>query len=239
MHAIAPVSWKDPALWRAGVLLTGFLLPPCLAFVGAMKGWKRKQGALERKAISAVLLGAVVLANWFTLAFYIFRDEIGGVGLHSDSDRFTVALLLFSILLVVLSTRARSFRIGLALASFLLLMMWFSIAYAPQHWLERADFESVTVDQHPLPATMYIGNPRHSEAEAIALLHVPSLGDYFFDFGDETFREASKHEIVALPFGAWTWHKMVHGKFNPPLPFQRVNECRIPLSGGRVLTVTF
>ena len=58
-----------------------------------------------------------------------------------------------------------------------------------------------------------------SEAEAIAVVHVPGVGDYFLDFSEETFREASKHELVALPFGAWTSRTMSHGKFGPPLPF--------------------
>ena len=86
---------------------------------------------------------------------------------------------------------------------------------------------------------MYIGNPRQSEAESIGLVHVPGVGDYFLDFGEETFRRASKREVVTLPFGAWTWRQITGGKFSPPLPFQHVNECRIPLSGGRVLTVAF
>jgi hypothetical protein len=64
-------------------------------------------------------------------------------------------------------------------------------------------------------------------------------GSYFLDFSEETFREASKYEFVPLPFGAWTWKPMTHGEFGPPLPFRNVNEYRIPLSGGRVLTVEF
>jgi hypothetical protein len=74
--------------------------------------------------------------------------------------------------------------------------MRFSIAYSPEHWLEREGFGSVRVDDRPVPATVYIGNP--SEAEAIALVHVPNVGDFLVDFSEETFREASKHEFIAL-----------------------------------------
>jgi hypothetical protein len=108
-------------------------------------------------------------------------------------------------------------------ANFLVLVMWFSIAYAPQHWLERFDFETVKVDDRPVPATMYIGNPRRSEAEAIAVVHVPGVGDYFLDFSEETFREASKHELVALPFGAWTWRTIESRKIRPALA---ISQCK-------------
>lgn len=153
--------------------------------------------------------------------------------------RFTSLFLIVSLSLVVLSLRASSFRLGVLVANFLVLVMWFSFAYAPKHWLERFDFETVKIDDRPVPAAMYIGNPWHSEAEAIAIVRVPGVGDYLLDCNGETFREASKHELVAMPFGAWTWRAMSDGKFGPPLPFRNVNEYRIPLSDGRVLTVSF
>jgi hypothetical protein len=239
MHTVPPVTWKDPAFWRVGVVLVGFLLPPVLGLLGAIKG--RKEGELrpERKGFSSLILGAAVLANWIVFGFYVATEQIGGFGINYQINRFTGVFVIVSLSLLILSIRARSYRVGLSLANFLLLIMWFSIAYAPQHWLERMDLESVTVDDRPVSATMYIGNPRHSEAEAIALVHVPGVGDYFLDFRDETFRPATRHEVVTLRFGAWTWRQMTHGKFGPPLPFRNVNECRIPLSGGRVLTVAF
>ncbi|HVO81408.1 MAG TPA: hypothetical protein VMT28_11790 [Terriglobales bacterium] len=214
-------------------------MPPILGLVGAIKGWKHRQLPRERKEFSSVALGTAVLANWLVLGFYVVTEQIGGVGIDFHIVRFTGAFLILSFLLLMFSIRAQSFRVGLSLASFLALVLWFSVAYAPQHWLARMNFESVTVDGRPVPAVMYIGNPRQSEAEAIALVHVPNVGDYFFDFGEETFREASKHDVVALPFGAWSWRQMTYGKFWPPLPSRHINECRIPLSSGRVLTVDF
>ena len=73
------------------------------------------------------------------------------------------------------------------------------------------------VDAVPVPATVYIGNPRQSEAEAIALVHVPNVGDYLVDFSEETFRQASKPEFITLYYGAWTWKPMTHGRFGPAL----------------------
>ena len=239
MHTVHPVIWRDPTLWRVAVLLAGLLLPPILGFVGAIRGWKQGQLPRDRKVFSSVALGAAVLANWLVFGFYILTEKIGGVGVNYSIGRFTFVFLILSLSLIILSIRADSFRTGLSLANFLMLIMWFSIAYAPEHWLKRMGYERVTVDGRPVPAKMYIGNPRQSEAEAVAVVHVPRVGDYFLDFSDETFREACKHEVVALPFGAWTWRKMGRGRFNPPLPFRNVNEYRIPLSGGRVLIVAF
>ncbi len=231
--------WRDPDRWRIALLLVALVLPLVLGFVALVKGWKRRQPLQGRKPVSSVVLGAAVLGNWLAFGFYVVSEPIGGTGLHYHIGRLTTAFLILSLSLLILSLRSRSFRVSLSLANFLLVLLWFSIAYAPQHWLERMDFERVTIDGHPVPATMYIGNPRHSEAQAIAVVHLPGVGDYFLDFGEETFREASKHEVVALPFGAWTWRRMDRGKFSPPLPFRNVNECRIPLSGGRVLSVAF
>jgi hypothetical protein len=186
-----------------------------------------------------VWLGVVVTANWLVFAVFIVTDRPGGAGLNYYIDRLTGLFLILSLLLLILSIRASSFRWGLSVANCLMLIMWFSTAYAPQHWLERVDFGIVKVDDRPIPATMYLGKPRQSEAEAFAIVRVPGVGDCFLNFGEETFREASKHEFVALPFGAWTWRTMSHGEFSAPLPFRNVNEYRIPLSGGRLLTVAF
>jgi hypothetical protein len=88
-------------------------------------------------------------------------------------------------------------------------------------------------------AAVYIGNPTSNEADAIALVHVPSVGNYLVDFSSETFREASSDEVVVLNVGAWTWNPMKQGQFRAPLPFLHVNECRIPISDGRVMTIMF
>jgi hypothetical protein len=167
--------WRDVALWRIAVLLAGLLLPPVLGLVGAIRGLR--QGRLlprERKAFSSVVLGIAALVNWSVFVFYLVTEPIGGMRVNYRIGRFTSLFLIVSLSLVVLSLRASSFRLGVLVANFLVLVMWFSFAYAPKHWLERFDFETVKIDDRPVPAAMYIGNPWHSEAEAIAI--VPRAG---------------------------------------------------------------
>lgn len=239
MHMIPPAVWSDPAKWRIAVLFAGLLLPPILGLFCVARGRKRKRSPHGGKSNSPIILGAAVLANWIVFVFYLATEKIGGLGVDYHLSRFTPLLLTLSLFLLAVSIPAKSFRWSLLVANFLLLVMWFTIAYSPEHWLERQDFGRVKVDDHPVPATVYIGNPRQSEAEAIALVHVPNVGDYLVDFSEETFREASKHEFVTLYYGAWTWKTMTQGRFVPPLPFREVNECRIPLSDGRVVTIAF
>lgn len=212
-------------------------MPPALCLVGLIRG--RKKGPLrDWKKVSPVLLGVVALINWIVLVCFIANEKVG-VGLDYHLSHWTPALLGLSLLSVVVSIGAYAFRRSFLIANFLLLFMWFDIGYAPSHWLERVDFSSVSVNGQPVPATVYIGNPTLSEAEAIAFVQVPSVGNYFVDFSSENFREASSHEVIVLRFGAWTWKPMNQGQFRPPLPYLHVNECRIPMSDGRVMAVAF
>jgi hypothetical protein len=93
-------------------------------------------------------------------------------------------------------------------------------------------------DQH-IPSIAYFGNPRQSEAEAIALVHVPNVGDYYFDFGQEKYRSASSWEFVRLGYGIWTWGRMTKGQWNEPLPTLDMNETRLRLADGKVLVIPF
>jgi hypothetical protein len=234
---LPPVLWRVAALWRVGLRLAGLLLPPALALVGVIRGWK-KGGLGDWKKISPVLLGVVALSNWIVLVCFMANEKVG-VGLDYHLSHWIPVLLGFSLLSVVASIGAYAFRRAFLIANFLLLFTWFDIGYAPSHWLERADFGSVRVNGQPVPAAVYLGNPTLSEAEAIALVHVPGIGNYFVDFSSENFREASSHEVIILYFGAWTWKPMNQGQFRPPLPYLHVNECRIPMSDGRVMAVAF
>jgi hypothetical protein len=234
---LLPVLWRVAALWRVGLRLSGLLLPPALALVGLFRGWKK--GSLgDWKKISPVILGVVALINWVVLACFIANEKVG-VGLDYRLSRWTPALLGLSLVSVVVSIGAYAFRRSFLIANSLLLFMWFDIGYAPNHWLDRVDFGIVSVNGQSVPAAVYIGNPTLSEAEAIAFVHVPGIGNYFVDFSSENFRESSSHEAVVLYFGAWTWKPMNQGQFHPPLPYLHVNECRIPMSDGRVMTVAF
>ena len=78
----------------------------------------------------------------------------------------------------------RGFRLvaGLLLMVFIVVGFWFF--YAPTHWL--APFTgAVSVDEHIVEANLYIGHPTDNEAEAIAFVHVPGIGDYVLDFEQE------------------------------------------------------
>jgi hypothetical protein len=234
---LTPVVWRVAALWRVGLRLTGLLLPPALALVGLFRSWKK--GSLgDWKKISPVILGVVALINWVMLACFIANEKVG-IGLDYHLSRWTPALLGLSLVSVVVSIGAYAFRRSFLIANSLLLFMWFDIGYAPNHWLQRVDFGIVSVNGQLVPAAVYIGNPTLSEAEAIAFVHVPGIGNYFVDFNSENFREASSHEAVVLYFGAWAWKPMNQGQFRPPLPYLHFNECRIPMSDGRVMTVAF
>ena len=114
----------------------------------------------------------------------------------------------------------------------------FWLFYAPAHWLTPFT-GTVTVDDHPAQADLYIGNPTHREAYAIAFVHVPGVGDYFLDFEEEKYREASSHEFIRFKRGVWTFAPMNQGRFIPPLPFRKINEFHITASNGHTVAVQF
>ena len=112
------------------------------------------------------------------------------------------------------------------------------LIYTPAHWLTPFT-GAVTVDERPVQADLYIGHPTNSEAEAIAFVHVPGVGDYFLDFEQEKYREASSSEFMRFKRGVWTFAPMNEGRFVPPLPFRGINEFRLPPSNGHTVTVQF
>ena len=133
---------------------------------------------------------------------------------------------------------SKKYRIALAtLVAIVLAVLWF--LYSPDHWLSRITFATVSVDGRPVRADLFIGNPAYSEAEAIVLVHVPGVGDFFLNFLDENYREASGHEFVRLPRGIWTFKSMRQGRFVAPLQSVNLNEFRIASSSGHIVTVQF
>jgi hypothetical protein len=89
----------------------------------------------------------------------------------------------------------RPFKLIAGLLLLVLIAGGLWLFYAPAHWLTPFT-GTVTVDEHAAQADLYIGNPTHREAEAIAFVHVPGVGDYFLDFEQEKYREASRHEFA-------------------------------------------
>jgi hypothetical protein len=89
--------------------------------------------------------------------------------------------------------------------------LWF--AYAPEHWLHRAEFATTKVDEQAVRADVYIGHPTENQAEAIALVSIPTVGDYYLDFEEEKYREGSDREFIHLGRGIWTLKSMRTGRF--------------------------
>lgn len=125
------------------------------------------------------------------------------------------------------------------LVNFLLISLWVTIAYAPSHWLREWDCGSVKIDGRPTPASVYIGHPTDSEAEAVVLVRVPAAADYFLSFGEERVRVATEHEYIRVPGGVWSIPSMRDMVFTRSLAFQHTNEFRIASPNGGVVSVQF
>ena len=134
--------------------------------------------------------------------------------------------------------RKRPFKFIAGLFFLALIAGVFWLFYAPTHWLTPFT-GTVTLDEHPAQAELYIGNPTHREAEAIAFVHVAGVGDYFLDFEQENYREASSHEFMRFKRGVWTFAPMNAGRFVALLPFRRINEFHIATSSGHTIAVQF
>ncbi|MDQ1453541.1 MAG: hypothetical protein QOK38_3407 [Acidobacteriaceae bacterium] len=134
----------------------------------------------------------------------------------------------FGIALVALAVAACGLWIAAMLGS-----------YSREHWMGRADWPVVKVDDRPVSADVYIGTPTHYESDAISLVRAPGVGDYFLNFDGESYRDASHHEFIdLLGGGVWTSKPMGEGHFSECLPMLNINEFRFS-SHGHTLTVQF
>jgi hypothetical protein len=217
-------------------LLGWFLSPAVLGIVALFR--LRRDGPPKSSLKAALLfgLGVGLLADWLLFAFVFVKSQ-DSYGAYFETSALTGLLLLFAIMAVLASAAAR--RWLLTAAACLLATLWVGIVYAQAHWLVREDFGSAKIQQRPVQATIYFGNPRDSEAEAMALVRVPGIGDYYFDFLSEKYRSASRNEFIPFHYGVWTIRPMTYGDFRQPLKPQDINELRIQLNDGRVLIVTF
>jgi hypothetical protein len=186
----------------------------------------------------SITIGSAAVANWI-LFIVLFIKAKTPYGVIFQTSLLTHGLLLLSCFAVIASLALFRWRWSLMLANFLLITLWLSVAYAPSHWLKDWDCGSVKIDGRPTPASMYIGHPTDSEAEAIVLVHVPAEADYFLSFGEEKVRVTTEHEYVRVPGGVWSFRSMRDMVFSDPLPFQQINEFRISSPKGRVFSVQF
>jgi len=229
VHLISP--------WIRVSVGPAWLVSPGVLAIVALWRWKRLRDPGGWKGTWPLILGTAALANWILLLRFLIKSETP-YGAYYQTSALTGVLLLLSLLGGIASI-AYAGRWQLPLANLFLLTLWVGIVYVPAHWLGRVDFGSVKVDDRLVPAAVYFGNPTDSEAETITLVHVPGVGDYFFDVSEETFRQASKNEFIQLHYGVWTFRSIRQGEFRPQLPDRNPNECRIALAGGHMLTIEF
>jgi hypothetical protein len=222
---------------RATLVLAWLVSPPFLVLL-AVAIWRRTRHAQSSKTRVSVAIYSATVANWilFIVLFIKGQTPYGAV---FQTSPVTHGLLLLSCFAVIVSLAVSRWRWPLLLANLFLITLWVTFAYAPSHWLKDWEYGSVKIDGRPTAASLYIGHPMDSEAEAIVLVHVPAAADYFLSFGEEKVRVATEHEYVRVPGGVWSFRSMRDMVFTEPLPFQRINEFRIATSTGGVVSVEF
>lgn len=104
--------------------------------------------------------------------------------------------------------------------------------------MKRVHGPTVAVDDQPVNADAYLGNPTDYEAEAFLLVRIPNTGDYLFSFGNENYRVLARREYLLLPGRAWILRPIGSGDFVKPMSPQRVNEFRLS-AHGHLVTVRF
>jgi hypothetical protein len=128
-------------------------------------------------------------------------------------------------------------KAGIVLVVSTVVLLWFSY---PEHWLKHVSkLATVTVDDRPVPAEAYLGHPTENEAEAFLLVNISGVGDYLFNFEEESYRQVSRSEFVRLRGGVVTFKPMSKGRWLKPLPFRNLNEFRVDSSTGQLIIVRF
>ena len=128
--------------------------------------------------------------------------------------------------------------IALILVAAMLVALWFW--YLPEHWLGQAkNFATVTVNDRPVQADTYIGNPDGNEADAFLLVRINAGANYLFNLDAETYREVSSREFVRLGRGLFVFKPVSRGKWVSPLPFRNVNEFRVKSLSDQLTVVRF
>jgi hypothetical protein len=220
------------------VLVVAWLVsPPSLVALAVLR-WRRSRTGSVAKSGILVPVGVVVVANW-ALFIVLFIKAQTPYGTIFQISALTHTLLLFSCVGAVASLTRATGRWLLFSANILLITVWIAVAYVPAHWMGEWDYGNVTVDGRPTSAALFIAHLSDSEAEAIVLVQIPTVSDYFLSFGEEKVRLAGKHEYIRLPGGVWSLPSLRDMSFVDPLPPQRLNEFRIASPQGRIVWVQF
>ncbi len=160
------------AVIRALLILLWLLSPA--VFLLLYLGGLRPAMSIQRRRIGIWLAVSSVAINWILFVVLLIRAQTP-YGMIFQTSLLTDVLLGLSCVGVVLGIR----KWRLAMANVALITLWVTIAYAPAHWLGHWRVEgTVRVDGRQVGATLFLGNPYDSEAEAIALVDIP--GDSIF-----------------------------------------------------------
>jgi hypothetical protein len=160
--------------------------------------------------------------------------------MYFRTSRETAVLLLLSFISGIATFAGSSGRWQLAFASAMIVSLWVCIGYAPAHYLRRATFGSVSVDDQPAGAYVYLGHPTDTEAEAFALVQIEKGGgDYLLNFDSGKIRPASESEYVRIPGGVWFFRSMQDGTFAETSPRRHMNQFLIRSGEGHVIAVQF
>ena len=215
-----------------------WLVSPVVLAINALLMWRRKWHQF-RGTVVPLMIAAVILILWSLFIISLVGAQTPYV-MYYQTSRLTDISLTASLFVLLASAVSSGSRWQLLPASLLLLVsLWIGVVYAPAHWLERIDLGAVTVNEHHVPAMIFVGHPTDMEAEAIVLVHTSAAGDYFFDFDSEKVRTAGTHEYLRLPGGAWCFRSVRDMKFVEPLPSRRVNEFRVASPEGGILSWQF
>jgi hypothetical protein len=216
-----------------------WLVSPPILTVSGLRDWKRRRGNAGLKGALPLALGTVLLADWALFVRFLIHSATP-YGMYFRPSWATAALLLLSFAAVIASLAAPMGRWQPAVASVLILSLWVCIGYAPAHYLRRVAFVTVTIDDQPVAARVYLGHPTDMEAEAFALVRLEhGVSDYLLDFDSGKVRLASRSEYIRFPGGVWYLRSVQLGTFAEPLPPQQLNQFRVLSRDGHVVTVQF
>jgi hypothetical protein len=225
-------------IFVAAAKILWLVLPPILTVFG-LRSWKRNRSGTGFRVALPLALGTVLLSEWVLFIHFMIHSATP-YGMYFRTNRGTDELLLLSFLVAIGSVAAPTGRWQLVAASVLILSLWVGVGYAPAHYLSRIEFAKVSVNDQSVAASVYMGQPTDSEAEALALVRLENgEGDYLLDFGSEKTRPTERSEYIRVPGGVWFLRSMQSGAFAEPLPPRQMNQFRLLGLDGRVVTVQF
>src|ERR1700677_3685547 len=176
------------------VLVVAWLVSPPFLVALAVLRWRRSRTGSVTKSSILVPVAVVVVANW-ALFILLFIKAQTPYGVVFQTSALTHTLLFLSCVGAVASLTIATGRWLLFSANIFLITVWIVVAYAPAHWMGEWEYGKVTVDGRPTSASLFIAHPSDSEAEAIVLVHIPTVSDYFLSFGGGEGSSSGKTRI--------------------------------------------